>query len=89
MQQGSEDERRTANLQALLDAIEAMNNVLGLVPEQEEEELLDEEIDRLIQERTEARKAKNWARADEIRDMLTAQGIILEDTPQGIRWRRK
>ncbi|MBG9791283.1 cysteinyl-tRNA synthetase [Paenibacillus dendritiformis] len=89
MQQGSEDERRTANLQALLDAIEAMNNVLGLVPEQEEEELLDEEIDRLIQERTEARQAKNWGRADEIRDMLTAQGIILEDTPQGIRWRRK
>ncbi|MFL1676685.1 cysteine--tRNA ligase [Paenibacillus dendritiformis] len=89
MQQGSQDERQTANLQALLDAIEAMNNVLGLVPEQEEEDLLDEEIDRLIQERTDARKAKNWARADEIRDMLTAQGIILEDTPQGIRWRRK
>ncbi|NKI24190.1 cysteine--tRNA ligase [Paenibacillus dendritiformis] len=89
MQQGSEDERRTANLQSLLDALEAMNNVLGLVPEQEEEELLDEEIDRLIQERAEARQAKNWARADEIRDMLTAQGIILEDTPQGIRWRRK
>lgn len=89
MQQGSQDDRQTANLQALLDAIEAMNNVLGLVPEQEEEDLLDEEIDRLIQERTDARKAKNWARADEIRDMLTAQGIILEDTPQGIRWRRK
>lgn len=89
MQQGGQDERKTANLQVLLDAFEAMNNVLGLVPEQEEEELLDEEIDRLIQERTEARQAKNWARADEIRDMLTAQGIILEDTPQGIRWRRK
>ncbi|RJG19229.1 cysteine--tRNA ligase [Paenibacillus thiaminolyticus] len=89
MQQGTQDELQTANLQALLDAVEAMNNVLGLVPEQEEEDLLDEEIDRLIQERTDARKAKNWARADEIRDMLTAQGIILEDTPQGIRWRRK
>ncbi|WCR26317.1 cysteine--tRNA ligase [Paenibacillus thiaminolyticus] len=89
MQQGTQGERQTANLQALLDAAEAMNNVLGLVPEQQEEELLDEEIDRLIQERTDARKAKNWARADEIRDMLTAEGIILEDTPQGIRWRRK
>ncbi|MDG0873675.1 cysteine--tRNA ligase [Paenibacillus thiaminolyticus] len=89
MQQGTQGERQTANLQALLDAAEAMNNVLGLVPEQEEEDLLDEEIDRLIQERTDARKAKNWARADEIRDMLTAEGIILEDTPQGIRWRRK
>ncbi|NGP58651.1 cysteine--tRNA ligase [Paenibacillus thiaminolyticus] len=89
MQQGTQGERQTANLQALLDAAEAMNNVLGLVPEQQEEDLLDEEIDRLIQERTDARKAKNWARADEIRDMLTAEGIILEDTPQGIRWRRK
>ncbi|GAC41053.1 cysteine--tRNA ligase [Paenibacillus popilliae] len=91
MQQGSQDERQKENLQALLDAFEAMNNVLGFVPEQEEEEedLLDGEIDRLIQERTDARQAKNWARADEIRDMLTAQGIILEDTPQGIRWRHK
>lgn len=89
MQQGSQDERQKANLQALLDAYEAMNNVLGLVPEQEEEDLLNGEIDRLIQERTDARQAKNWARADEIRDMLTARGIILEDTPQGIRWRRK
>ena len=43
----------------------------------------------LIAERTEARKTKNWARADEIRNQLDAMGIVLEDTPQGIRWRRK
>ncbi|WP_199616594.1 cysteine--tRNA ligase [Paenibacillus alkalitolerans] len=65
-----------------------MDEILGILPD-ETEELLDEEIDRLIAERTEARKAKNFARADEIRDLLAAQGILLEDTPQGIRWRRK
>ncbi len=64
------------------------NEVLGILAEQETE-LLDEEVDRLIQERIEARQNKNWARADEIRDLLTAQGILLEDTPQGVRWRRK
>ncbi|MNE79151.1 Cysteine--tRNA ligase [compost metagenome] len=51
--------------------------------------MLDHDIEALIQERVEARKAKNWARADEIRDQLDAEGIVLEDTPQGMRWRRK
>ncbi|GAA0360912.1 cysteine--tRNA ligase [Alkalibacterium iburiense] len=51
-------------------------------------DLLDEEIDALIQEREEARKEKNFARADEIRDQLREENILLEDTPQGIRWRR-
>jgi cysteinyl-tRNA synthetase len=64
-----------------------MDAVLGLLPP--EEGLLDEEVERLIAERSDARKAKNWARADEIRDLLTQQGILLEDTPQGLRWRRK
>lgn len=50
--------------------------------------LLDEEIDQLIEERNQARKDKNFARSDEIRDQLKEQGIILEDTPQGVRWRR-
>ncbi|EOH72335.1 MULTISPECIES: cysteine--tRNA ligase [Enterococcus] len=50
--------------------------------------LLDEEIDQLIEERNQARKHKNFARSDEIRDQLKEQGIILEDTPQGVRWRR-
>lgn len=62
--------------------------VLGLQLEQQEE-LLDSEIEQLIAERGEARKARNFARADEIRDLLTNRGIILEDTPQGVRWRRK
>ncbi|MGO3115636.1 cysteine--tRNA ligase [Enterococcus pseudoavium] len=50
--------------------------------------LLDEEVDQLIEERNQARKNKNFARSDEIRDQLKEQGIILEDTPQGVRWRR-
>ncbi|MCF6097579.1 cysteine--tRNA ligase [Thermovorax subterraneus] len=50
--------------------------------------LLDEEIERMIKERQEARKAKNYALADKIRDELKARGIIIEDTPTGTRWRR-
>ncbi|WP_010279527.1 cysteine--tRNA ligase [Paenibacillus senegalensis] len=84
-----QQERVTSgSLNRLLADFERMNQVLGVVLESSEE-LLDEEIEKLIAERTEARKNKNWARADEIRDLLTDQGIVLEDTPQGIRWRRR
>ncbi|MNO01759.1 Cysteine--tRNA ligase [compost metagenome] len=65
-----------------------MDEVLGVLAG-EAGDLVDEEIEALIVERGEARKAKNWARADEIRDLLTARGIVLEDTPQGMRWKRK
>lgn len=51
-------------------------------------EMIDEEVDALIREREEARESKDFARADEIRDQLKAEGIILEDTNQGIRWKR-
>lgn len=54
----------------------------------EENELLDSDIDALIKERDQARADKNFARSDEIRDLLKNEGIILEDTPQGTRWRR-
>lgn len=53
------------------------------------EELVDTEIDALIEERNQARKDRNFARSDEIRDLLKEQGIILEDTPQGTRWRKE
>ena len=53
-----------------------------------EGEYLDAEIEALIAERQEARKNKNYARADEIRDQLAAQGIILEDTREGVKWKR-
>jgi cysteinyl-tRNA synthetase len=75
-------------LEALQSLFQEMNGVLGIIKEKEDE-LLDAEIDGLIQERIDARKNKQWARADEIRDLLTARGIILEDTPQGVRWHRK
>lgn len=54
----------------------------------EEKELLDDTIEQLIQERNEARKNKNFKHSDEIRDLLKEQGIILEDTAQGTRWKR-
>ncbi len=76
-----------ASLEALLSLFDEMNEVLRLY--WEDEQLLDEDVENLIAERIEARNNKNWARADEIRDLLSAQGILLEDTPQGMRWRRK
>ncbi|MEC0243910.1 cysteine--tRNA ligase [Paenibacillus dokdonensis] len=75
-------------LKAMLAAFDELNAVLRLYAG-EEAELLDEEVENLIAERMEARKDKNWSRADEIRDLLAAQGIVLEDTAQGMRWRRK
>ncbi|WP_339279297.1 cysteine--tRNA ligase [Paenibacillus sp. FSL W8-1187] len=77
-------------LRALLGLMDVMDDVLGLLPRADEAAgLLDAEVDALIAERTQARADKNWKRADEIRDLLAEQGILLEDTPQGIRWRRK
>lgn len=49
---------------------------------------LDEEIEKLVEERQQARKDKNWALADKIRDDLKDRGIVLEDTPQGVRWKK-
>lgn len=76
-----------ASLEALLSLFDEMNEVLRLY--WEDEQLLDEDVEKLLAERVEARSNKNWARSDEIRDQLSAQGILLEDTPQGMRWRRK
>jgi cysteinyl-tRNA synthetase len=76
-------------LQTYVSTLEELLSVLGLEPAAGNDTLLDEEIERLIAERTEARKQKNFARADEIRNLLQQQGILLEDTPQGVRWRRQ
>jgi cysteinyl-tRNA synthetase len=66
---------------------DTLTGVLGLVYNRKEEKS-DAEIDALIEARTQARKDKNWAEADRIRDELKAMGIILEDTPQGVKWHR-
>ena len=69
------------------ETIGKLCDVLGIITKQEKE-ILDSDIEALIEERQAARKAKNFARADEIRDMLAEQGIILEDTREGVKWKR-
>ena len=67
--------------------LDTLSDVLGLKIEKEEE-LLDSDIEALIQERQDARKNKDFARADEIRDILKDKGIILEDSREGVKWKR-
>ena len=55
---------------------------------EKEAEILDADIEKLIKERQDARKEKNFARADEIRDELLAKGIVLKDTREGVQWKR-
>ena len=63
-----------------------LTSILGLLEQEVEETVeVEPEIQALIDERQAARKAKNYARADEIRDQLAAQGITLKDTPQGVQ----
>ena len=69
------------------ELFDELTGVLGLVYNRKTESL-DSEIEALIEARQEARKNKNWAQADRIRDELKAQGIVLEDTPQGVKWHR-
>lgn len=75
-------------LETLITTLKELLAIFGLENLAETEELLDEEIDALIQEREQARVDKNFGRADEIRDQLKEEGILLEDTAQGIRWKR-
>ena len=69
-------------------AIQQLQGWLAVFGIEFSQELLDDEIEKLIEERNQARKERNFARSDEIRDLLKAQGIILEDTAQGTRWRK-
>jgi cysteinyl-tRNA synthetase len=72
----------------VLALIERFNSVLNIFPE-EQAVLLDEDIQRLIDERQQARHRRDFARADEIRDQLSSLGITLEDTRDGVRWKRR
>ena len=73
---------------AVLEAVAKFDSVLGIFGT-EVSEILDADIEKLIAERQEARRNRNFARSDEIRDLLAEQNIILEDTKDGVRWKRK
>ncbi|HCI72982.1 MAG TPA: cysteine--tRNA ligase [Lachnospiraceae bacterium] len=82
------DEASSAGfVQAVKDEILMLGNILGMKFERKEE-VLDSQIEALIAERQAARKAKNFARADEIRDQLAGMGITLLDTREGVKWKR-
>ena len=72
-------------VQKTYDVFKTLTDILGIV-QKEQEMTLDEEIEALIEKRQQARAAKDWATADKIRDDLRKRGIILEDTPTGVRW---
>jgi len=80
-----QEPRSKESIQAAAALFDELAGVLGLLYSWGKADL-DAEIQALIQERQEARKAKNYARADEIRDSLSARGIVLEDTPQGVKY---
>ena len=81
------EENSKEYLQTVREEIVSLCDILGLKAERREE-VLDEEIEALIEKRQEARKGRNFKLADEIRDQLLAQGIILEDTREGVKWKR-
>lgn len=81
------EESSKVTVELVLNTIEKLCDILGIITEKKEE-ILDSDIEALIEERQAARKAKNFARADEIRDQLSSMGIILEDTREGVKWKR-
>ncbi len=77
-----------ADCEAAAKMFDELTGILGLVYDRKKEDL-DSEIEALIAQRTQARKDRNWAEADRIRDELKAKGIVLEDTAQGVKWHRE
>jgi len=78
-------EENQRELLALLDRFDSVLNIFG----NEQREMLDSEVQALIDERQEARRRRDFARADEIRVELLNRGIVLEDTKDGVRWKRR
>ena len=76
-----------ADATAVREAVEKVDSVVDIM--RRDEIVLDEDVERMIQARIDARKERNFAEADRLRDELQSLGIILEDTPGGTRWRRK
>ncbi len=80
------------SVQSALDMLGELTGVLGLLYErgqEKEDDDLTAHVEELIEKRAQARKEKNWAEADRIRDQLKEEGIVLEDTPQGVKWSKK
>jgi len=82
-----DSENTLAFVASVDETLHKLTNVLGLIIDKEEE-ILDSDIEALIEERQAARKNKDFARADEIRDELAAKGILLKDTREGVKWTR-
>lgn len=83
----SDGTRSKAYLENMFLRLKTLTDVLGIIIEKEEE-MLDEEIEEMIRKRQEARKEKNFALADQIRDELLSKGIVLEDTREGVKWKK-
>lgn len=81
------EESTKATVELVLNTVTKLCDILGIITEKKKE-ILDSDIEALIEERQAARKAKNFTRADEIRDQLSDMGIILEDTREGVKWKR-
>lgn len=80
-------ESSSAYIECIRNFLEQLCDVLGILTERKAEQL-DGEIEEMIEARQQARKAKNFALADEIRGKLLAMGIVLEDTREGVKWKR-
>ena len=83
---GSFNEKNISEVKTFLEEIDT---VLAILESGEKKKKLSGEIEKLIEEREQARKEKNFKRADEIRDYLKEQGIVLEDTPDGTIWKKE
>lgn len=86
---GSSSAKNKEVLESILQFYQELAvEILGILKVFEPEENFAQEIKKLIEEREEARKKKNWIKSDQIRDQLKEKGVLLEDTPEGVRWKR-
>ena len=76
----------TADAQRAAEAIRELDMVLGVLDDGDQ--VLDADLEAMLEARVDARRARDWRRSDELRDALAAAGIVVEDTPDGQRWRK-